>query len=114
VLDDQGFAWCRQHPELAEFGYPHLIGMPAAEMDLSDALSHYPIAGHNRQKVVEILHQVAMRLKYMSEDCGRIHGDLVRRCSLAAFTRPHVEERRRVTSCTAAFAEASQSGPSGD
>jgi hypothetical protein len=70
VLDDQGFAWCRQHPELAEFGYPHLIGMPAAEMDLSDALSHYPIAGHNRQKVVEILHQVAMRLKYMSEDCG--------------------------------------------
>jgi hypothetical protein len=114
VLDDQGLEWCRQHPELAEFGYQHLIGMPAAEMDLSDALSHYPIAGHNRQKVVEILHQVAMRLKYMSEDCGRIHGDLVRRCSLAAFTRPHVEERRRVTSCTAAFAEASQSGPSGD
>jgi hypothetical protein len=114
VLDDQGLEWCRQHPELAEFGYHHLIAMPAAEMDLSDALSHYPIAGHNRQKVVEILHQVAMRLKYMSEDCGRIHGDLVRRCSLAAFTRPHVEERRCVTPCTAALAEASQSGPSGD
>eukprot|EP01047_Picozoa_sp_COSAG01_P016902 COSAG01_NODE_880_length_12937_cov_265.873968_9_plen_429_part_00 len=114
VLDDQGLEWCRQHPELAEFGYHHLIGMPAAEMDLSDALSHYPIAGHNRQKVVEILHQVAMRLKYMSEDCGRIHGDLVRRCSLAAFTRPRVEGRRCVTSCTAALAEASQSGPSGD
>ena len=52
--------------------------MSAAKRDLSDALSHYRIAGRDRRQVLEILHQVAMHLRYMNDDCGRIHGDLVR------------------------------------
>ena len=52
--------------------------MPAAKRDLSDALSHYRIAGRDRRQVLEILHQVATHLRYMNDDCGRIHGDLVR------------------------------------
>jgi hypothetical protein len=58
--------------------WTHLLILQPAQHDLSDALSHYQIAGRNRQQVVEILYQVAGHLKYMNEGCSRIHGDLVR------------------------------------
>eukprot|EP01049_Picozoa_sp_SAG25_P017497 SAG25_NODE_4553_length_791_cov_1.414740_1_plen_175_part_01 len=50
--------------------------MSAAKRDLSDALSHYRIAGRDRRRVVGILYQVATHLRYMNDECGRIHGDL--------------------------------------
>ena len=56
--------------------YRFLLVMQQAERDLSDALSHFRFAGRDRQEVIKILTQVAAHLKYLNEDCGRIHGDL--------------------------------------
>ena len=58
--------------------WTHMLTLPQAQHDLSDALSHYQIAGRDRQQVIDILDQVARHLKYMNDECGFIHGDLVR------------------------------------
>ena len=56
--------------------YRFLLVMPQARRDLSDALSHDQLAGRDKATVVQIMHQVAHHLKYLNEDCGRVHGDL--------------------------------------
>ena len=56
--------------------YRFLLVMPQARRDLSDALSHDQLAGRDKATVVQIMHQVARHLKYLNEDCGRVHGDL--------------------------------------
>ena len=50
--------------------------MPQAERDLSDLLSHGHIAGRDQAAIVAILREVATHLRYLHEDCNRIHGDL--------------------------------------
>ena len=56
--------------------YRFMLAMPQASRDLSDALSHDRLAGHDLTRVVKILFQVAVHLKYLNEDCGRTHGDI--------------------------------------
>jgi len=59
-----------------EASYPFLLVMPRARQDLSDALSHYRFAGRNQQQVQQIGYQIAGHLRYLNEECARIHGDL--------------------------------------
>ena len=54
---------------------PFLITMPAAQMDLSDFLSHNRVAGSELEAVVDILRQVGQSVQYLHQ-CGVIHGDL--------------------------------------
>ena len=64
-------------PRLQGHGdYRFMLAMPQASRDLSDALSHDRLAGHDLTRVVKILFQVALHLKYLNEDCGRTHGDI--------------------------------------
>ena len=84
ALDEQAMDYVQSDERLLGTApWTHLLTLPRAQHDLSDALSHYRIAGRNRQQVVEIVYRVVMHLKYMNVNCGRIHGDLVS-CS------PHV------------------------
>jgi hypothetical protein len=59
-----------------EASYPFLLVMPRARQDLSDALSHYRFAGRNQPQVQQIGYQIAGHLRYLNEECARIHGDL--------------------------------------
>ena len=56
--------------------YKYMLTMPQAKSDLNDALSHTRLAGRNRAQVVKILYQIATHLRYLNEQCHRIHGDL--------------------------------------
>ena len=56
--------------------FPFVVVMPAAEIDLSDHLSHSRIAGVDFLAVTTLLRQVAVHLLYIHEHCGFIHGDL--------------------------------------
>ena len=56
--------------------YHYLLVMPRARHDLSDAVSHYRFAGRYKAQVTHIGRQVAGHLRYLNEECGRIHGDL--------------------------------------
>jgi len=56
--------------------YKYMLTMPQAKSDLNDALSHTRFAGRNRAQVVKVLYQIATHLRYLNEQCHRIHGDL--------------------------------------
>ena len=56
--------------------YHYLLVLPRARHDLSDAVSHYRFAGRSKAQVIQIGRQVADHLRYLNEECGRIHGDL--------------------------------------
>eukprot|EP01045_Picozoa_sp_COSAG04_P004677 COSAG04_NODE_208_length_20334_cov_13.999852_1_plen_2534_part_10 len=56
--------------------YRFMLTMPQAERDLSDALSHDRLAGYDQAQVVKVLYQVAGHLRFLNEECGRIHGDI--------------------------------------
>ena len=59
-----------------EESYRWLLVMDRAHHDLSDAVSHNQMAGRNQKQVAEILYQLVGHLKYLNEECGRIHGDI--------------------------------------
>jgi hypothetical protein len=56
--------------------YRYLLVLPRARHDLSDAISHYRFAGRSREQVTQIGRLVAAHLRYLNEECRRIHGDL--------------------------------------
>eukprot|EP01047_Picozoa_sp_COSAG01_P062225 COSAG01_NODE_7883_length_3009_cov_2.423368_2_plen_664_part_01 len=56
--------------------YHYLLVLPRARHDLSDAISHYRFAGRSKEQVAQIGRLVAAHLRYLNEECGRIHGDL--------------------------------------
>ena len=56
--------------------YRYMLVMDRADGDLSDALSHSRVAGRERNDVVEIARQVAGHLRYLNEECNRLHGDI--------------------------------------
>ena len=59
-----------------EDSFRFLHVMDRAQKDLSDALSHGRIAGRDQQQIVKIASQIAEHLRYLNEECGRIHGDI--------------------------------------
>ena len=64
-------------PRLQGHGdYRFMLVMPQASRDLSDAMSHDRLAGYDQARVVNILFQVVVHLKYLNEDCDRTHGDI--------------------------------------
>ena len=64
-----------ENPTRCKDPRPFLIVMPAAQMDLSDFLSHNRVAGMDIKAVVAIMQQIGQHVQYM-HTCGRIHGDL--------------------------------------
>jgi hypothetical protein len=56
--------------------YRYMLVMDRADGDLSDALSHARVAGRDLRGVVEIARQVAGHLRYLNEECNRLHGDI--------------------------------------
>ena len=64
-----------ENPTRCKDPRPFLIVMPAAQMDLSDFLSHNCVAGMDIKAVVAIMQQVGQHVQSM-HTCGRIHGDL--------------------------------------
>ena len=55
---------------------PFILVMPAAEQDLSDFLSHSPMAGSDWQAVAAIMRQLAEHLQYLHVACNSIHSDV--------------------------------------
>ena len=56
--------------------FPFILVMPAAEQDLSDFLSHSPMAGSDWQAVAAIMRQLAEHLQYLHVACNSIHSDV--------------------------------------
>jgi hypothetical protein len=67
--------------------YHYMLVMDKATTDLSDALSHTRIAGRKLPEVVKIARQVAGHLRYLNEECGRLHGDIKPRNSAPFHSR---------------------------
>ena len=64
-----------ENPTRCKDPRPFVIVMPAAQMDLSDFLSHNRVAGMDIDAVIAIMQQVGQHVQYMHK-CDRIHGDL--------------------------------------
>ena len=73
--EDPGLFDSRLNGEGGE-SYRYLITMDRARQDLSNALAHSQLAGHDEAKVKRILYQAFVHFKYLNVLCSRIHGDV--------------------------------------